>query len=70
MNIVLDYKNDSKKDIQKKKLLFEIYNMKILKENNLWWDDSEKTFKQKYGVSSCHNSVEKVYNSLKKIFLK
>ena len=44
MKIVLDYGNDSKSTIENKKILFEQYNMKILKKNDLWWDDNEKAF--------------------------
>ena len=70
MKIVLDYGNDSKSTIENKKILFELYNMKILKKNDLWWDDNEKAFKEKYNVDSNHKSVDKVYDILKNNLLK
>ena len=70
MKIVLDYGNDSKETIKNKEILFELYNMKILKKNNLWWDDNEKVFKKKYNIESDHEKVDKIYDYLKKNLLK
>ena len=58
-NIIVDCKNDSKELIEKKFLVFDVYNMLALKEKKLWWKEDEKKFQKKYkGSDKAQNIID------------
>ena len=52
MSVIIDYKNDGSFEIGSKEIYCELLRVKQLKENDLWWEEDEKDFVEKYGMES------------------
>tara|TARA_R100000152_G_C6777909_1_gene208120 strand:+ start:20 stop:223 length:204 start_codon:yes stop_codon:yes gene_type:complete len=59
MNNII-YPNDSSVDRKKKLTIFDIRNMFVLKQHSLWWEEDEKRFVKKYGISSDDQRLNKI----------